>query len=312
MPAGGRDAPLAVQAERLKKSQARRAERRRAARGRSLAARGRDGEAPGTGGLEEHKVWGGATGGVNLGSGAGERVLPEAKNIIRCELCGISVASSAEWQQHVAGVAHQKALSRQRDEQERAAGPGAAAQAALEAAAWAAHPQDRGVVRGAHGRSSDRNTQGDPPGDGLRRPGAPSGVGRRPEKDSAGKSLPSSSGKSGASGRGGSGQGQPRPGLQVAHAELVRQASARSQASGEPLSIGGWVPPSIAKPPQTLGRKGGPEASGAGDSGSKPSGEEALEVQPKETSPVVENSTEEESGGLLGLGGYVSDSDSTG
>ena len=311
MPAGGRDAPLAVQAERLKKSQARRAERRRAVRGRTLAARGRDGEAPGADDFEEHKVWGGATGGVNLGSGAGERVLPEVKNIIRCELCGISVASKAEWQQHVAGVAHQKALARQRDEQERAAGPGAAAQAALEAAAWAAHPQDRGVVRDARGRSSGRNTTGIPPGDGLRRPGAPSGVGRRPEKDPAGKSLPASFGKSAVSGRGGSGQG-PRPGLQVAHAELVRQASARSQGSGEPLSIGGWVPPSIAKPPQTLGRKGSLEANGADDSGPKPSEDEAVEVQLKDTSPAVEKAAEEENGGLLGLGGYVSDSDSTG
>ena len=119
MPAGGgRDAPLAVQAEQLKKSQARRAERRRAARGRSLAARGRDGEPPAAGGAgEARKVWGGATGGVNLGAGAGQRVLPEATNIVRCELCGISVASRAEWQLHVSGVAHKKALERQRAEQ---------------------------------------------------------------------------------------------------------------------------------------------------------------------------------------------------
>ena len=302
---GGRDAPLAVQAEQLKKSQARRAERRRAARGRSLAARGRDGEAPAAGGAgEARKVWGGATGGVNLGAGDGQRALPEATNIIRCELCGISIASRAEWQQHVTGVAHRKALERQRAERAGAAGPGAAAQAALEAAAWAAGAQE-GPAAGLTRRTPPSGTATEPAA-AQGRPNAAPGGEHRGGQGRAGKSSSrgESKGTGGALGRRGLGQkgqdGQPSSGLKLTHAELVRQAAAKSRAGGEPLSLGGWVPPSIPLPPQPNNLGEGAEAAGGGG------GSEA-----KGANSGSGDSVECEPGGLLGLGDYTSDSDSS-
>ena len=317
MPAGGgRDAPLAVQAEQLKKSQARRAERRRAARGRSLAARGRDGELPAAGGTgEARKVWGGATGGVNLGAGAGQRVLPEATNIVRCELCGISVASRAEWQLHVSGVAHKKALERQRAEQAGAAGPGAAAQAALEAAAWAAGVQE-GPAAGLARRSPPRGAAVEPVTAQGRPSATPGGV-HRGGQGQAGR--PSARGESkgtgGAAGRKGPGRdGQPSKGLNLTHAELVRQAAAKSRADGEPLSLGGWVPPSIQQPPQPGKLGGGTEAAReSGDAGRAAAAGGAGESVAKGVISVSEESPgSEPGGGLLGLGGYTSDSDSSG
>lgn len=303
MPAGGgRDAPLAVQAEQLKKAQARRAERRRAARGRSLAARGRDGEPPAAGGAgEARKVWGGATGGVNLGAGAGLRALPEATNIIHCELCGISVASRAEWQQHVTGVAHRKALERQRAEQAGASGPGAAAQAALEAAAWAAGAQE-GPAAGLTRRVPPSGTAAEPAA-AQGRPGAPPGGEHREVQGRAGKpnSRGERKGMGDALGRRGSGQdGQPSSGLKLSHAELVRQAAAKSRAGGEPLSLGGWVPPSIPLPQQPSNLGEGAEAEGGGGVN-----------EAKGANSVSGDSAGREPGGLLGLGDYTSDSDSS-
>ena len=69
-----------------------------------------------------------------------------------------------------------------------------------------------------------------------------------------------------ALGRRGSGQdGQPSSGLKLSHAELVRQAAAKSRAGGEPLSLGGWVPPSIPLPQQPSNLGEGAEAEGGGE-----------------------------------------------
>ena len=104
-----------------------------------------------------------------------------------------------------------------------------------------------------------------------------------------------------ALGRRGSGQdGQPSSGLKLSHAELVRQAAAKSRAGGEPLSLGGWVPPSIPLPQQPSNLGEGAEAEGGGG------GNEA-----KGANSVSGDSAGREPGGLLGLGDYTSDSDSS-
>ncbi|KAL0048405.1 hypothetical protein WJX82_002515 [Trebouxia sp. C0006] len=230
------DAPLAVQMASLKKTMQNRDRRRNT--DRAQQEREADDGAPAT--MQRRKAGShrlpNATGGVRLGS----TLLPgiaagvAEPRMLRCVLCQATFRSVAEEQQHLAGPAHRKALLRQQTEQEhksRLAKGRDAAHSAVEAAQWSS-PAAQGTLEG---KSQPMKRQElllmqvtkVPP------VAMTSAVSGSFHHQKAGQSIPRQAKDSAAAAA-----KVPRQ----THADLV----AHLRQADEPLSVEGWVPPSLS------------------------------------------------------------------
>ncbi|KAK9836199.1 hypothetical protein WJX81_008172 [Elliptochloris bilobata] len=232
-----------------------------------------------------------STGGVSLGPAAAASsavalaAALEGPRILHCDLCQANFRGEALLRQHLEGPAHRKAEARAealRLRNERLGHNRGAAEAAVAAAAWA-----NGAGAAGDPATSPMPQAGGPAAQGAapaaaswRPPPAAQHAGRDGERHRGGEG--NGRGGSGRGGRGGrssalaaereaaAAAGAAPRAAQVSHGELV----ARARRSGEPLSLGGWVPPIIPEAQAPAERPERP-ASGAdsdGGSGSEDSG----------------------------------------
>ena len=198
-----------------------------------------------------------ATGGVALGPAAAAvaaSAMLGSAPLPRCDLCNATFSSRPELQQHLEGPAHQKALQRMAEAQQRRVRLGSyadAAEAAVAAASWArglddavaCPPPPREERQAAqleshpHSRPQQRKQREEP------RPLPPQ---RQPEQQQP-PEQPSEQRRARLQER------PPRPGRGAlkpaaahevtSHEELLRRVRGEPEAD---LSIGGWVPPPVA------------------------------------------------------------------
>ncbi|EIE23507.1 hypothetical protein COCSUDRAFT_63043 [Coccomyxa subellipsoidea C-169] len=215
-----------------------------------------------------------ATGGVALGPASAASAAVEraaalgGPRMLRCDLCQANFSGDALYQQHLNGPTHKKALAKEEARRLRDLQMGAsrgAAEAALAAAAWA----NDGSLSGRAGARTlptrpppaEPASFDDPSPSGLpqqqghsmgyHHAGSTGVPGRLPQPAPARGAGRGMTGR----GRGGRGRGEDAAAAaaaeaaaraaQVSHAELV----ARARKDDVPLSIGGWVPPSIGLKP---------------------------------------------------------------
>ncbi|KAL0043165.1 hypothetical protein WJX79_011063 [Trebouxia sp. C0005] len=209
------DAPLAVQMASLKKTMQNRDRRRNTDRAQEREA---DDGAPAT--TQRRKASShllpNATGGVRLGSTllSGLAAGLAEPRVLRCVSCQATFRSIAEEQQHLAGPAHRKALLRQQTEQEhksRLAKGRDAAHSAVEAAQWSSPAAQ---VKGPPVAMTSAV-----PGSLHHQKAGQSNPGRAKDQEAASAKVP-----------------------RQTHADLVAQI----RQADEPLSVEGWVPPSLS------------------------------------------------------------------
>ncbi|KAL0020056.1 hypothetical protein WJX77_011762 [Trebouxia sp. C0004] len=225
------DAPLAVQMASLKKTMQNRDRRRNT--DRAQKEREADDGAPAT--AQRRKagshLLSNATGGVRLGSCpvSGIAAGIAEPRVLRCVLCQATFKSVAEEQQHLAGPAHRKALLRQQTEQEhktRLAKGRDAAHSAVEAAQWSS-PAAQATSEGLS-QPVNRQTTKVPPvamtsaasGSLHHQKAGQSNLRQAKDQAAAAAKIPKQT-----------------------HADLVAQM----RQADEPLSVEGWVPPSLSR-----------------------------------------------------------------
>ncbi|KAK9824594.1 hypothetical protein WJX72_011561 [[Myrmecia] bisecta] len=246
-------APLSVQMDKLKKSMQSRDKRRQADRMRHMAQT----QAEEGGGQVPLRQPANATGGVALGAAAAATAAVaqasalEGPRILRCDACKATFRSEAQLQQHIEGPTHRKTMARlaaESQKNERLGAHRGAAEAAVAAASWSAGAGSLGSAGGAARPASGvaggqaqaahqpRSSNSQP---GLQAPNARHAPGRGQKQGPVPHQAPA-----------------PPAKPHLSHADLVAQA----RRSDEPLSIGGWVPPSITAepclPPPTEGLHG--------------------------------------------------------
>ncbi|KAK9798886.1 hypothetical protein WJX73_001265 [Symbiochloris irregularis] len=140
-----------------------------------------------------------------------------------CHLCQVSFASESQMRQHIEGPTHRKALAKaaaQREREERLGASASAASEAVAAAAWA-----------EGGKLPTRGTAWHaPPLQGGR------GSGPAARQHNQGGAARGSGPQAGAPG-----SGSVTTPAAVSHAQLV----ANARKTTEPLTINGWMPPSL-------------------------------------------------------------------
>ncbi|BDA47403.1 hypothetical protein COCOBI_10-2510 [Coccomyxa sp. Obi] len=255
-----------------------------------------------------------ATGGVALGPASAASAAVEraaalgGPRMLRCDLCQANFSGDALYQQHLNGPIHKKALAKEEARRLRDLQMGAsrgAAESAMAAAAWA---NDGSLsARGAGSRPlptrpaaqpqslDEASSSGLPP---QQAPGSGGGYHHAGSTGVPGRLAPAAAGPGRGPkgrGRGAGGRGEDaaaaeeaRRAAQISHAELV----ARAQKDSGPLSIGGWVPPSVSFNPVEEEERAGPaladEDSASDQSASDPAepeigddGEGKAEVSPQ-------------------------------
>ncbi|GFR43798.1 hypothetical protein Agub_g4847, partial [Astrephomene gubernaculifera] len=163
----------------------------------------------------------------------------------RCDLCQAVFPSEAPYQQHLAGPVHRRAVERQREAQlaaQRRAVYQDMTESALGAAAWAAgHGNTAATTRPTpqqQHQAQQQQQQQQPPGAMAGRGGGRGGGRDAGRGGGRGRGSDATAAIGGASGRRGD---------VLSHEELVAAAT----RSDEPLTIGGWAPPTISlRPPE--------------------------------------------------------------
>ncbi|GAX74701.1 hypothetical protein CEUSTIGMA_g2149.t1 [Chlamydomonas eustigma] len=226
---GVQNASISAQAEQLKKS----LERREKRRNEDRAYRTEEAQLQGNADIYEersHKRFNNNNGAVAaLAAISAASAYQGQVPTINCDVCKATFSSEALYKQHVAGPVHRKAIEKQQADLVRIQHMSVyqdAAQAALGAAAWTSThgggatnssglaPAKRTSVQAIRGGSQKAS---------ISQPKIPMRQGAETQATQVTKkeAMPS-------------------------HAELVAMA----RADEGPLSIGGWIPPSVAKLPQ--------------------------------------------------------------
>ncbi|CAL8472153.1 g11695 [Coccomyxa elongata] len=269
-----------------------------------------------------------ATGGVALGPASAASAAVEraaalgGPRMLRCDLCQANFSGDALYQQHLNGPIHKKALAKEEARRLRDLQMGAsrgAAESAMAAAAWA---NDGSLsARGAGSRPlptrpaaqpqslDEASSSGLPPQQAP--PGSGGGYHHAGSTGVPGRLTPAASGPGRGlkgRGRGAGGRGEDaaaaeeaRRAAQISHAELV----ARAQKDSGPISIGGWVPPSVSRRPVEEGERSVqavPDEDHASDqSASDPAGPESGD----DGEEMAEIPPQAEDGADAGLGSLV-------
>ncbi|KAG2498472.1 hypothetical protein HYH03_003725 [Edaphochlamys debaryana] len=218
-----------------------------------------------------------------------------AVEVFRCDLCQATFPSQAQYQQHVAGPVHRKAVEKQTQEAlaaQRRAPYQAMMESALGAASWGSgHDAGRPHPTQRPGAPPPAPAAGGPGGGGGGGGGRGGGRGGRDAGRGAGR------------GRGPQADGAPAgPRTDVlSHEDLVKAAT----KTDEPLTIDGWAPPIITLPPPTAAGEpvkpstDGPRSGGAAQQ--EPAAGEGSGAQGGGDGGEGDASGEGEGAGLLGL-----------